>query len=298
MTPPLRLRVFLASPGDVSNERSLAREVLGQLPYDPLLRGKVEFEIVAWDQPGAGVPMLATMTPQAAIAAGLPKPSECDIVVVIFWSRMGTPLPDDYERKPDGTPYLSGTEWECLDAIRAAEAGGRPAVLVYRRTEKCLLDQDDPEYEEKRTQYQRVKSFFAAFRNADGSIRRGCNDYAAPDDFRKQLDQHLRDIVAKGLESLPASAPVSPLPLWQGSPFPGLRAFTPADAPIFFGRGPRDRRAGAPAGGSRDALHRRGGRVRLWQVVACRSGPVAAAESERHRGQQGLAAAGRHRGQR
>lgn len=233
--PPLS--VFLASPGDVSNERSLAREVLGQLPYDPLLRGKVAFEIVAWDQPGAGVPMLATMTPQAAIAAGLPKPSECDIVVVIFWSRMGTLLPDDYERKPDGTPYLSGTEWEYLDAIRAAEAGGRPVVLVYRRTEKCLLDQDDPEYEEKRTQYQRVKSFFAAFRNPDGSIRRGCNDYAAPDDFRRQLDQHLRDIVAKRLESLHASTPVSPLPLWQGSPFPGLRAFTPADAPIFFGRG-------------------------------------------------------------
>ena len=23
---------------------------------------------------------------------------------------------------------------------------------------------------------------------------------------------------------------------WRGSPFPGLRAFTPADAPIFFGR--------------------------------------------------------------
>lgn len=31
-----------------------------------------------------------------------------------------------------------------------------------------------------------------------------------------------------------ASAP--PLPAWTGSPFPGLRAFTPADAPIFFGR--------------------------------------------------------------
>jgi hypothetical protein len=232
----LRLRVFLVSPGDVGDERALAREVLGQLPYDPLLRGKVEFEIVAWDQPGAGVPMLATMTPQAAIAAGLPKPSECDIVVVILWSRMGTPLPDEY-RKPDGTSYLSGTEWEYLDAVTAAEEAGKPVVLVYRRTEKCLLDQDDPEYEEKRTQYQRVKTFFAAFRNPDGSIKRGWNEYASPEDFRRALDRHLRDIVAKRLESLPASAPVSPLPLWQGSPFPGLRAFTPADAPIFFGRG-------------------------------------------------------------
>ena len=30
---------------------------------------------------------------------------------------------------------------------------------------------------------------------------------------------------------------VLPAPLWRGSPFPGLRAFTPDDAPIFFGRG-------------------------------------------------------------
>ena len=64
----LHLRVFLASPGDVADERALARQVLDQLPYDPLLRGKIGFEVVAWDQPGAGVPMLATMTPQAAIA--------------------------------------------------------------------------------------------------------------------------------------------------------------------------------------------------------------------------------------
>jgi hypothetical protein len=27
------------------------------------------------------------MSPQEAIEAGLPRPSECDIVVVIFWSR-------------------------------------------------------------------------------------------------------------------------------------------------------------------------------------------------------------------
>ena len=98
------------------------------------------FEIVAWDQPGAGVPMLATLTPQAAIAAGLPRPSQCDVVVAIFWSRMGTPLPDEY-RKPDGTAYLSGTEWEYLDALGASERCGKPAILVYRRTEKCLLDQ-------------------------------------------------------------------------------------------------------------------------------------------------------------
>lgn len=35
----------------------------------------------------------ASVTPQETIKQGLPKPSECDIVSVIFWSRLGTPLP-------------------------------------------------------------------------------------------------------------------------------------------------------------------------------------------------------------
>jgi hypothetical protein len=103
-TAPLPLRVFLASPGDVADERALALQVLEQLQYDPLLRGKITVETVAWDKPGAGTPMLATLTPQEAIKQGLPKPSECDIVIVIFWSRLGTPLPADWI-KSDGSRY-------------------------------------------------------------------------------------------------------------------------------------------------------------------------------------------------
>lgn len=100
---PLRLRVFLASPGDVGDERALALRALEQLPYDPFLRGRISIETVAWDKPGSDTPMLATLTPQEAISQQRPKPSECDIVVVIFWSRMGTPLPATYVRD-DGSP--------------------------------------------------------------------------------------------------------------------------------------------------------------------------------------------------
>ncbi|MEE8291488.1 MAG: hypothetical protein V3R80_08420, partial [Candidatus Tectomicrobia bacterium] len=112
---PRHLRVFLASPGDVHDERNQARAVLEGLPYDTFLRGQVTLEVVAWDKPGAGTPMLATMTPQEAIETGLPKPSECDIVIVIFWSRMGTPLPEDWV-KPAAYRYLADTEWHDLDA--------------------------------------------------------------------------------------------------------------------------------------------------------------------------------------
>jgi len=118
---PLNLRIFLASPGDVADERSLALQVLEQIQYDPLLHGKITLTSVAWDKPGAGTPMLATMTPQAAIAQGLPKPSDCDVVIVILWSRMGTLLSADYV-KSDGSPYYSGTEWELL-ALHKLQAG-------------------------------------------------------------------------------------------------------------------------------------------------------------------------------
>jgi hypothetical protein len=95
---PLHLRVFLASPGDVADERGLALTVLEQLQYDPLLRGRITLETVAWDKPGAGTPMLATLTPQEAIKKGLPTPAQCDIVIVIFWSWIGTPLPEDWKK--------------------------------------------------------------------------------------------------------------------------------------------------------------------------------------------------------
>jgi hypothetical protein len=85
---------------------------------------------VAWDKPGSRTPMLATLTPQEAINAGMTKPSQCDLVVVILWSRMGTALPAEY-RKADGSSYLSGTEYEyeglnrdCREVVRTGQNRG------------------------------------------------------------------------------------------------------------------------------------------------------------------------------
>jgi hypothetical protein len=71
--------------------------------------------------------MLANLPPQENVNRSRPKPSECDILVVILWSRMGTHLSGDYLRK-DGSTYLSGTEWEYEDGLNATEA---PDILVY-----------------------------------------------------------------------------------------------------------------------------------------------------------------------
>ena len=142
------MRVFLASPGDMAEERKLAQEVLDRFPDDSVFRDKITISTIAWDKPGAGTPMLATMTPQEAIKRGLLTPAQCDIVIVIFWSRIGTPLPADW-KKPDGSQYLSGTEWEYLNALEAAERQGKPEILVYRRTEEMTLGASDPALQRK-----------------------------------------------------------------------------------------------------------------------------------------------------
>lgn len=245
----LAVRIFLASPGDVADERALVRRVIDQLGYDPYLRGRIAIELVAWDRPGADTPLLATMTPQEAISKQLPKPSECDVVVVIFWSRMGTRLPPEYV-KPDGSGYLSGSEWEYLDARAASEASGSPKVLVYRRTEVPAFQAEDPEIEDRLAQWRSVKDFFATFRNSDGSIRNAYNEYDTPDTFENKLDRHLRVLLSQILEEGDSTSEFAQQtdfragrvvkaesPIWPGSPFPGLRAFGPDDAPIFYGRG-------------------------------------------------------------
>lgn len=249
------IRVFVSSPSDVSDERSLAFDVIEQIAYDPLLRGRITVETVAWDRPGTGTPLFASMSPQEAIDKGLPKPSQCDIVITILWTRLGTPLgkeylkPEKYHFKSrtgsDPWRYYSGTEWELIDSLESADRTGKPFVLVYRRLEEPQTGLKDPALNEKLEQYHLVEDFFSAFSEDDRVIRRGYNSYQKPADFRKQLELHLRDIISQLLlanENQTAlgveKATGRSLPeYWKGSPFPGLRAFGPEDAQIFFGRG-------------------------------------------------------------
>lgn len=82
----LDLKIFLSSPGDVCDERALARTVLERLSQEYALRRRIHIEEVSWDDPGAPVPMDAHLTPQEAIDKRRPKPSQCDTVVIVLWS--------------------------------------------------------------------------------------------------------------------------------------------------------------------------------------------------------------------
>jgi hypothetical protein len=171
------LRIFLSRPSDMVDEHAAAVEIIDRLRYDPFVRRGLTLEVVSWDRPG-GAPILATQTPQASIDSGMPRPSECDIVVVPLWSRMGTPLPHPAYAKADGSSYRSGTEWEFEDAVRAHDQSGRPVVLLYRCTRVPLVDAAASNAMQRVEQVRRVAQFFEEMRDPrSGALRRGYRKY-------------------------------------------------------------------------------------------------------------------------
>lgn len=191
-----QLRIFLSSPGDVAEERKIARHLVKDVfSVHPFIRGRASFDIVSWDDEAARPGMDASSNPQEAINERLPKPSECDIVIVILWSRMGTPISAEY-RKADGSPYESGTEWEYEDAVSGAGERSAPVTLLYRRDEPPMIALDDPAYQKKREQYEKVKAFFARFESEDGSLRGSYTAYPGVDSFRDLLRQNLEAVIS------------------------------------------------------------------------------------------------------
>lgn len=193
---PRTIRIFLSSPGDVAAERTQARDLLLGLARGPFVRDRVLIDVVSWDDPHAPAPMDARLTPQQAVDRSLPTPAECDLTVVLLWGRMGTPLA---EKKADGTPYLSGTEWEFESALSANKL-----VLLYRRNEKVLLDPDDKDFDEKLAQKRLVDSFFAGFVGEGGSIQRSHATYASVDDLLTRLRQDVEHYLSEVLSEVDA----------------------------------------------------------------------------------------------
>jgi tetratricopeptide (TPR) repeat protein len=203
-----QIRIFLSSPGDVPKEREIARSIVNDvLRVDPFIREKANIDIISWDDPNAPTGLSAHLSPQQAIERGLPSPSDCDIVIVILWSRLGTPIV-----LPDGTRFRSGTEFEyhdALKAIRLCDDPSRPAgqrvqsILLYRRTEPptISLTASEATRNEALQQWQGVQDFFGQFHAPDGSLLGSVNQYGKPDEFERILTHQLRTEINRILEA-------------------------------------------------------------------------------------------------
>ncbi len=232
---PKPLRIFISSPGDVSAERRRSALVVESLKKE-FARF---FDITAylWEHEA----MLATGHFQDVIE----PPSQSDIVVLILWSRLGTPLPVNSGKREyrgiDGRAPVTGTEWEYEDALAANRSKGAPDLLVYRSNREPQISLRDPQKKAlAESQWSALESFWSRYFQAGGVFLSAYHGFDDLEDFGDMLEAHLRQLIRARIEKergQGAHAGAEVRATWLQSPFRGLSSYDFEHAPIFFGRG-------------------------------------------------------------
>jgi tetratricopeptide (TPR) repeat protein len=227
-----KLRIFAASPSDMSSERAKVETVAAMLK--PLADNlDIALEVVDWR---AVMPEMGR--PQQVIFDQL-RPTSWDAFIGILWHRFGTPPAG---RDPQTQrEYLSGTEEEFKTVFRLWQQYKKPRIMIYRCTRAVPLDALDPE------QFKLVKDFFAGFEAIKGEHPGLYQSFDTTESFERLLLDNLQKLLLeygeeiKGQpvspEVIQAFAPKMPDNLPRRSPFFGrdqemeivMRALSPDD---------------------------------------------------------------------
>lgn len=210
-------KIFLSSPNDVEDERLAVQRVVdlinaGRAPDQP------KFELFRWEE--------HFYTADSSFQDQVVQPSDCDLVICLFWKRLGSELPPNYQR-PDGTTP-TGSEFEFEQALtKATEAEPKtPDIFVYLKTAPVVFAEETMAIELE--QRQKLLSFWSRwFKSEQGHFTAAYQKFEEIDEFEGLIERNL-------LSWLKQHEPDGD---WHGgSPFPGLRAYDVADGDIFFGR--------------------------------------------------------------
>lgn len=154
------IRVFIASPGDVPQERESIRSVVADWNAVHGATRKIILEPVGWET--HAVPRLGER-PQSIINGQILH--DADVLIGVFWTRLGTATGD----------YASGTVEEIEEHLKAK----KPA-LIYFSNAPVRLDSVDEQ------QYSALKSFRSSLEQR-GLI----HPYDDLVQFRQKLANHL-----------------------------------------------------------------------------------------------------------
>ncbi|MBK6867841.1 MAG: DUF4062 domain-containing protein [Burkholderiales bacterium] len=153
--------VMIASPGDVASERAIARDVVYEWNAVNSSSRKIVLLPIGWEthsSPEMGLPAQAIINKQVL--------SKCDLLVGIFWTRIGTPTED----------HLSGT----VEEIEKHIGQGKPAML-YFSSQPVAMEMVDLD------QIQRLKTFKESCRTQ--GIYEG---YDSHSEFKDKFYRHLQ----------------------------------------------------------------------------------------------------------
>jgi DNA-binding response OmpR family regulator len=187
-----KLTVFISSPGDVIPERRALKRILERLNRE--FTGQLFLVPILWEEE----PLLASETFQSQIH----PPSETDIYIGIFWSRLGSPLPKDITRE-DGSRYLSGSEYEFEDAMTAFKKTGSPDLLIYfKNAEISIPLTNRQEVYGRVEQKERLEHFVRHwFMTEDGESYTGAfHGFSETEQLEEMVLGHLRKLLEKYVE--------------------------------------------------------------------------------------------------
>ncbi len=226
-----RLRIFLSSPGDVIATREIAALTIERLAQDYARFFAIEPYL--WEY-------------EAMVASGhfqdsIEPPSAFDIVVLIVWSRLGTPLPERTKVREyhgiDGRTPVTGTEWEYEEALKAAQDVGTPDLLVYRSREDARIGTLDTARRRRAIeQLEDLDRFWSRHFANQGSFLGAYTEYASGAEFASAFEKHLRKLIEKRIAPEASVSHESGTRIWTQAPFRGLEAYEFQHAPIFFGQ--------------------------------------------------------------
>ena len=170
-SPKSPLRIFLAAPPDVSEERTVVQGLIREFEDDNLL------ELVTW-----GDELM---------------PADCDAAVFILWSRMDATLP---------AKTLADEEWHERSSFELAYENaaarsmdrGRPDIWMYRRTQAPSVRLDAPDIDDRLAQWRKVEWFVGELRKAPAVPNLFNYDTLA--EFRTDFTQRLKHWVGRWRE--------------------------------------------------------------------------------------------------
>lgn len=213
-----QVRVFVSSPRDVPEERERVDIAVGRL--NTLFADRVKIETVRWET--------EFYSSHQHFQEKIPESSVCDLVIAIFWSVLGTPMPETF-RMENGERYPSGSAYEVLTAIEARRKGDRPDVYVFRKTGAPANLQAAA-----KSQWDDLNAFFARwFQTPDGQYLRAYHRFETTDEFERLVERLLQKWTE---ENVPRDRSL----IWpietKGTPFRSLQPFDAKHSAIFFGR--------------------------------------------------------------
>jgi len=186
-----KIRIFVASPGDIIRERHCLRKVVEVLNRRLANNLGYVLELRDWLEvpPDGGLA-------ESVILRAL-RMESFDILIGILWQRFGSPTGNV---DPDtGHRFSSGTEEEFKRAYDNWKKHGRPRVMFYRRTSRPA--------NVKTLQYRRVCSFFKEFDAAGGEHPGLYQTYRDTTDFAIKLLDHLEGFLLSRRKARPTTEP-------------------------------------------------------------------------------------------